>query len=183
MPTPEKKAEIEKRVNELLAKYNGLKTPGFDLARFLSIQKGFLIGEQDMDDNTTGILLVNRDQKIPKFDTNQLISTNAHLQFEPDYQARRRFIVAHEYAHYCLHMKGSTIFAHRDYKHKDDPMEEEADFFARCLLMPRQQVEAILRTLPEGSTTDDKVDLIARTFAVTRKKAKQRLNDDLTEVA
>lgn len=174
--------EIESQVNTLVQKHN-LGTPGFDLAQFLSEHEGFVLGERVMEDDTTGILLVNKTQKLPKFYTNQLIATNANLRYAPDYKERRRFIVAHEYAHYCLHMEGGTIFAHRDYAHKDDPMEEEADFFARCLLMPREQVKTVLGTLSENSTMEEKIDLIARTFRVTKKKAAQRLNGDLTEVA
>lgn len=173
--------EIESQVDTLVQKY-GLSTPGFDLAQFLSEHEGFVLGERVMEDDTTGILLVNKTQKLPKFYTNQLIATNANLRYAPDYKERRRFIVAHEYAHYRLHMEGGAIFAHRDYAHKDDPMEAEADFFARCLLMPRSQVNTVLKTLPENSSLEEKVDLISRTFRVTKKKAAQRLQNDL-EVA
>lgn len=182
MLSEERRKQIEERV-EALAEEHGLQTPGFDLARFLSTKEGFLVGEQDMEDDTTGILLVNKDQKMEELNTNQLIMTSTQLRHGPDYLARRRFIVAHEYAHYCLHMKDGTIYAHRDYGQKDTPMEEEADFFARCLLMPRKPVEAVLSAMPESGSADDKVDLIARTFGVTKKKARQRLIDDLKVVA
>ena len=182
MLSAERKAQIEAKTNEVIERYN-LQEPNFDLAHFLSTQEGFLLGEQDMDNNTTGILLVNKAEKLPRFGTNQLISTNARLRYSPDYKARRRFIVAHEYAHYQLHMEGETIFAHRDYTHKNDPMEEEADFFARCLLMPRQLVEVLLRTLPQSTSLDEKAKRIASTFGVTEKKATQRLTEDLKEVA
>lgn len=173
-----RQGEIENLVDSLIQKH-GLETPGFDLVKFLTAHEAFRVGEQIMEDNTTGVLLVNKNAKIAEFDANQLIMTNANLRYSPDYKERRRFIVAHEYAHYCLHMEGGSIFAHRDYKHKDDAQEEEADFFARCLLMPRKSVEAVLSTMSENSSVEDKVILVARTFGVTEKKARVRLVHDL----
>lgn len=183
MLTEERKSQIEEVVARLMQREADLQTPNFDLASFLSTQNDFLIGEQDMETGTTGILLVNQREKLPNLGTNRLILTSTRLQYGPDYQARRRFIVAHEYAHFNLHMNEEVLYAHRDTDHRDDPIEEEADFFARCLLMPRAQVESELSKLSEDSTASEKVEWISQKFGVTEKKARQRLKEDLKKIA
>lgn len=182
--TDERKREIEAEANRLIETHS-LLTPGFDLAKFLSGYEGFKLGMQDLDDDTTGMLLVNDNEYIKGTETNRLIVVNRKIrkrsQDRETFIRKRRFIVAHEYGHFILHKKADEkLFAHRDRSKRNSTREEEADYFARCLLMPRALVEKFVAIEEVKETNlDEQAGLIARVFNVTPKKAKQRLCEDL----
>ena len=179
MPNPERKQEIETLVNKFIDE-NKLNAPGFDLIKFLTQKYDFKIGAQNLDENTTGILLVDDDEFIPNTDTHRLISVNRDLGVDDEYiyNLKKRFIVAHEFAHFMLHKKEHTQFAHRDTDKKNSPEEREADYYARCLLMPCRLVSNILDVdgIREQSLCD-KASIISRLFAVTITKAKTRIEE------
>lgn len=179
MPTLERRQEIETFVNEFIDE-NKLNTPGFDLIKFLTQKYDFKIGAQNLEKNTTGILLVNDDDVIPNTDTHMLISVNRDLGVDDEYiyNLKKRFIIAHEFAHFMLHKNEHTQFAHRDTDKKNSPEEREADYFARCLLMPRELVSKILNVdnIKEQSLCD-KASIISRLFVVTITKAKARIEE------
>ncbi len=179
MPDSARRQEIESVVNEVITQ-NDLGAPGFDLTKFLTKEYDFKIGAQDLDKNTTGILLVDDDEFIPDTDTHRLISVNRDLGVDDEYiyNLKKRFIVAHEFAHFVLHKNEHTQFAHRDTDKKNTPEEREADYFARCLLMPRKLVSDILDVegIKEQSLCD-KASMISRLFSVTLTKAKTRIEE------
>lgn len=179
MPDSIRRQEIENVVNDIIVQ-NYLGAPGFDLTKFLTKQCDFKIGAQDLDKNTTGILLVDDDEYIPDTETHRLISVNRDLGVDDEYiyNLKKRFIVAHEYAHFVLHKNEHTQFAHRDTDKKNTPEEREADYFARCLLMPRKLVSDVLEV--DGikeQTLCDKANMISRLFSVTLTKAKTRIEE------
>lgn len=182
MLSDERKEEIEAIAEQIIEKHS-LYFPAFDLAKFLTETEGFLVGEQAMEDGTTGLLLVNDQQPIPKTNTHKLITTNLSLRSEENYKARRRYIAAHEYGHFILHKQDSQLFAHRDVAHQDSQQEREADYFARCLLMPRKLVDVMLGSeMVQGLNDEEKISMVARVFNVTPKKAALRLREDLAVV-
>ena len=179
MLTPNRKREIEDEANRIIEKH-GLDKPGFDLAAFLTQRENFKVGVQSLDEDTTGLLLVNEREFINDTMAHNLIIINAELAGSPNFLQRRRFITAHEYGHYVLHKNGDEIYAHRDYTKRETDIEKEADYFARCLLMPRNLVEKTLSLFGMNeASVEEKVVLIARTFNVTEKKAHIRLVEDL----
>lgn len=179
MLTKERKNEIEGLVNDLISQY-GLSRPGFDLVAFLIREEHFKVGLQKLDKGTTGLLLVNEQNSISDTDANRLIVINSRLGEEADFNKRRRFIAAHEYAHFKLHNDGHDIFAHRDYSEKEALVEKEADYFARCLLMPKHLVENVINLWGiKDASIEEKVSVISDIFKVTEKKARQRLVEDL----
>lgn len=179
MLTSERKKEIEDVADRIISNY-GLNKPGFDLTAFLVSKENFMVGMQDLDEDTTGLLLVNEHEFIGDTQTHNLIVINSVIRGCPDFLKRRRYIAAHEYGHYVLHKKSDEIYAHRDYTKKDALLEKEADYFARCLLMPRELIEKTLSLLEmQSADIEEKISLIARTFNVTEKKARIRLTEDL----
>lgn len=177
-----RKKEIEDIVDNIIDS-NELRTPGFDLAEFLCKKQDFKIGQQDMVDGTTGLLFINEKEFIPGTKTHKLIVVSNSLKHESNFKMRRRYIVAHEYAHSVLHKKDSVQYAHRDAAKKDNQEELEADFFARCLLMPSDLVNSILSgDIAKKMDADEKTLLISRVFNVTPKKAKIRLEEDLQTI-
>lgn len=175
--SPEQKAKIESIVDDKIKEF-GLDTPRFDLIKFLKEKENFEIVLQRMPDDTTGLIIINDNEIIQGMNTHKLIAVNDNLQKDPNYIQRRRFIVAHEYAHSILHKNQSVLFAHRDTDKKDTYTEQEADFFARCLLMPRSLIESVKKSETYNKLSDsEKIPYICQIFNVTEKKAKQRLKE------
>lgn len=175
MPDAKRRTEIEEIVNGILVEHD-IGEPGFDLTQFLINKEQFQIGSQFMNDDTTGFLLVDDNTCIPGTDVHKLVMINEALKRQDDFIRRKRFIIAHEYAHYKLHKKNDVQYAHRDTSKKDTPEEREADFFARCLLMPQKAIQELATLEMYKAMTDlQKIDFISNAFKVTAKKAKLRL--------
>ena len=175
MPNIAKRDEIENKVNDIMSTYNTGEA-GFDITKFLTKTENFQIGLQFMDDDTTGILLVDDNNCIPNTNTHRLIMINEALKGQDDFLRRKRFIIAHEYAHFILHKKDEVQFAHRDTSKKDTTKEKEADYFARCLLMPKELVEQFMKLdMFIDASESQKIEFISNAFNVTAKKSRQRL--------
>lgn len=180
MPAVERRVEIERIVDSIIDRNRNTIIPAFDIVKFLKETENFAIASQPMVDDTTGILIVNDEEYISDTNTNRLIIINSLLQEKDNFIQRRRFIIAHEYGHFILHKKDIRQFAHRDTSKKDNYIEKEADFFARSLLMPRNFLQALLDVeFVKELSFDGKVALVSRMFNVTKKKAEQRLKEDL----
>ncbi len=178
VPAKERREAIEFEVEKMQKEQQVLHEPAFDIIKFLQ-SKGFSIATKIMEEDTTGMLFVDDEEFIPNTSTHKLIVINSLLQNKSNYIQRRRFIIAHEYAHYILHKKDQIQFAHRDTSKKDTDQEKEADFFARCLLMPNDLIKQLLEmSFVEKLSLDSKVMLVSRVFNVTVKKADQRLKED-----
>ena len=157
---------------------NNIIDPKFDLIKHLTEKEGFKIILQNMENDTTGLVLIRPKDNTDLKKICKLIAVNRKLKNQPNFQQRLRFIVAHEYGHSLIHYNGKTLFAHRSTSKKWKRNEKEADFFARCLLMPREQMEKIL--FEQLLLVDDKdyiIKHISQTFNVTEKKAKQRIKE------
>ena len=180
MPSEQRRSEIEHQVNAIISN-NNLYVPGFDLIQYLTKKEKFQIVLQQLPHKITGVLLVDDTKEILNTNTNRLISINSSLKDEENYSQRMRFICAHEYSHFILHKRDTdTQYAHRDTDHRDEPEEKEADFFARCLLMPADMVRKILNLdFIRKLEWNEQVSFIARTFNVTFNKATQRMVEDL----
>lgn len=176
MPSQERRNEIENIVIKLLENEPELNKPAFDIVSYLINNEKFAIASSPMNDGTTGMLFVDDNNKIKGTNVNRLILINSLLKNETDFVQRRRFIIAHEYGHFLLHKNAETQFAHRDTKEKDSLIEREADFFARCLLMPKATLLNVLNIeLVKNMSIEEKISFVARVFNVTKKKANDRL--------
>ncbi len=179
MPSVERRKEIETIVNTIVQD-NEINHSLFDITQFLKQQYKFEIGVQKLDNNTTGMLLVDDDEYVPNTNSNRLIVVNRdlHVDDENIYKLKKRFIIAHEFAHFILHKNEHTQFAHRDSDKKETKEEKEADYFARCLLMPETLVSNVL-SLYQINDQDlcTKAKFVSKMFSVTLTKAKQRLSE------
>lgn len=175
MPSDERKKTIEQKVNSIISQYK-IGEAGFDITKFLINCEGFEVGLQYMDDDTTGMLIVDDNNYLPNTNTHRLIIINETLKIQNDFLRRKRFIIAHEYGHYILHKNNEVQFAHRDTSKKDNPKEKEADFFARCLLMPKKLITELMSlSMFNSMNIEQKTEFISNAFNVTTKKAYQRL--------
>ena len=175
MLTLARKQEIEAIVDKIV-KANSLNRPGFDLTSFLRQKEQFEIGLQDIaNDNITGLLLVNEQNTIANTHTHRLIIINSRTAGYSNSLQRKRILIAHEYGHFKLHMSKKKIYAHSDYQTRTMPKDKEADFFARCLLMPKELVNSALSpTMVGHSNLMEKIALLARVFNVPAETAHHR---------
>lgn len=176
----EKMLEIEKVTANLLKDIDFKKSPYVDIVLLVK-KDGFEVEPSEMDIETTGCLLVNDDDSKSK---SRLILVNTRFK-NPENESdvvfkKSRFITAHEYGHFILHKKeGEPIYAHRDTYHRTEPIELEADYFARSILMPLEQFKIYYEILNEMSNHDENfvVSLLSKIFKVTSNKVRKRVGD------
>ena len=171
--------QIEEIVSNLLSGISFEKSPYVDIVSLVE-KDGFEVEPSEMDIETTGCLLVSDDIKNRK----RLILVNTIFK-NPENESdvifkKSRFITAHEYGHFILHKEeGQPIYAHRDTYHRTEPIELEADYFARSILMPLEQFKSYYEIASQLSNNDEKftINLMSKLFKVTRNKAKKRVED------
>ena len=101
----------------------------------VAAENGIKVFTGTMNENTSGMILISPNP-IDNYGTNKLILVNYN-----DCDARQRFSIAHELAHYFLHYKGTEYFANRSINGVISKEEKEADIFAAELLMPYNSVK------------------------------------------
>jgi hypothetical protein len=177
--TKEKMMEIEKKTGELLKGIDLETSPYVDIVSIVK-KDHFDVQPQEMDADTTGCLFVNDDA----LKTERKIYVNTrfrNLDNDEDVVFKKsRFITAHEYAHFILHKKdGKPIYAHRDTDHRTEPMELEADYFARSILMPLNIFRVYCDVARDVANEDEDftVMILSRVFGVTKNKVRRRMED------
>lgn len=181
MLTKERMAEIEAQATNIRDEYN-LGT-SLDLIEFLTEQQGYEIQLRQINDNTTGLLFINELEKVEQSDSHNVIVINANLLKDSLFKQKRRFICAHEYGHAVLHKGNAQVFARRDTNEKNSKEEQEAEYFAYCLLLPKELIDMLMTdddlNKMIGSIKEEQHittgEVIARLFNVTPKKANERL--------
>ena len=166
----ERKIEIESNVDDFCNDCDFPVDAPIDVVA-IARKKGFTVQRLNMDNDTTGMLLYSKDSNIAGLDTNKLIAVKNGLSEE-----QSRLILAHELGHFSLFSEQTPLIAHRRYSHlKISSNEQEADYFARALLMPEERVEALIHSLKENNHDDNSIiQKISETFNVTEAKAKIR---------
>ena len=166
------KEQIEKRASDLLTEINCDAFAYVDVVK-LSEKIGFVIGNADLDDSEDGFIIVNPIEEIPYVKSNKVIGVNSKRSIED-----KRFIIAHELGHYLLHYNESdrSIFAKRENIRGKSETENEADYFAACLLMP---AAAFTREFQKSSASSFAPKVIEETlsalFVVPRESVSRRM--------
>ncbi|MBS1511075.1 MAG: ImmA/IrrE family metallo-endopeptidase [Bacteroidetes bacterium] len=102
-----------------------------------------------------------------------------------DASVRRRFTIAHELGHYELHKEKSDLFVDQQfiYRRQNSPlsfelkeMENEANYFASCILMPTDQVRKALEIMDINLVTEDGIKELAKLFDVSTTAMSLRVN-------
>lgn len=91
---------------------------------------------------------------------------------ERDISTRARFTIAHELAHYLLHMKDCENQVITSFRMDRSPQETEADRFAAELLMPENLVRSEYAKLIIPVS-----DSLAKTFDVSKQAMRIRLDN------
>lgn len=169
------KQTIEKIVNDLLVQsgYNDGIDAYVDIAK-LARFAGFRVGETSLlpfkDD---GFISISKDKK------KKIIGVNNDRAFE-----EKRFIVAHELAHYFLHYKDSycgDAIMHREHVKGKNAQENDADYFAACILMPKESFSKLYHGLCAKKHTQTQIiDYLQIVFRTPRESIKRRIEEIAT---
>lgn len=136
---------------------------------------GFSVYSSNLD-NESGIVLIS-EEGLENFEGEKKVI----VVDSKDSGVRKRFTIAHELAHYFLHLNDSqkNYVAYRDDKTMiKSRVEKEADFFASNLLMPESKVRAAVRALRAttgGASTQKLVQFISNIFLVSPSASTVRL--------
>ena len=160
--TRKEKKAVAQAAYDLLNEYSIDASNGVDIVE-LAHQMGFVVGNAGLDDGDDGFIMVNEDaDEILGIKTKKLIGVNADRDYE-----KKRFIIAHEIGHYTLHCKGGKIFAHRDSTHGRSDEENKLDYFAACLLMPKEAFEKAFK--------ENDIEQLSKIFEVPVDSVKRRI--------
>lgn len=171
-------SEIKRRAEE--ERFNFEKTRktedsdfALDIIAFAEKQ-GFKVYLADMEES--GVVLINEDGLKNIEGEKRAILVNSQ-----DSALRRRFTIAHELAHYFLHLNDEErkMVAYRDVHYqRKTRQEKEADYFASNLLMPEGKVRAAMSALyatVHRMTDQKKITFISNMFLVSSSAASVRL--------
>ena len=164
------KKEIERRTSKVLdiARANNAISKGcVDVTRLARIF-GFDVCETNsLPAFEDGTITVSADSKQKQILLNRLRS----IEF-------KRFIIAHELAHYFLHYTPNTeIFMRRDdIKGKTDE-EQDADYFAACLLMPKEAFKQDYDMLKETRTFRGTVLALQSIYGTPAESIERRIRE------
>lgn len=145
----------------------------FEVASFL----GFDVRGTEFGESLEGILLVDENrERILDFDSNKIIAYNCRKDIQ-----MKKFIVAHELAHYIDAKKDSydrkIVMATRDHEegYSDNIEEQRMDYMAAALLIPKDDLLKQLENLGE----DEKVEKVVKRYNVSDEMAKRRIEEVL----
>ena len=163
--------EIKQRVDSVFDE-TGLVSIPVEVVLMVNFY-GFEVYELEMDDNTSGMIVVD-ENNINHFDTNKIIVVNSNHS-----NVRKRFTIAHELGHFILNDKPSKCFAHRDSSDVYNQEERDANSFASALLMPEDDINRFIHSLIGDSNTEQNefllIQEVAKRYNVSESAAEVRL--------
>lgn len=138
---------------------------------------GFIVANAGLSEDMDGFIIVEEGKDdILGIHTDKLIGVNASKGLE-----WKRFTIAHEIGHFILHYDRDAdngIYAHREHIKGKNEAENEADFFAANLLMPREKFMNKYRELKDkGLSYDEMIVLLANKFVVTQPTTIRRFKE------
>lgn len=172
------KAKIENIVGELLAQngYSFGEDTSVDIVE-LARKLGFVVGIAELPDNEDGFLAIQPldPEKRDGEGGGKIIGVNVSRPID-----LKRFIIAHEFAHWALHYQEGKVFLHRENKKGKSIEENDADYFAAALLMPRASFSRVYSQLKEKGLNDV---VICAQLAATFKTPLESVTRRIEEIA
>ena len=139
---------------------------------------GFLVGLTLLPEEEDGFIIADKDTKAIERLTGLRADKVIGINPERDLQTKR-FIIAHELGHYILHYEAEAsdgMYAHRENKKGKDDKENEADYFAACLLMPCVSFKKKYEELKKKKNSqEDIIILLQNYFNVPKESVERRL--------
>lgn len=164
------KRKIETRAEKVLSAYKfdsstDIYVDAVCLARFF----GFDVEEKKtLSATEDGCITVSENQK------EKCIVVNDTRSFE-----FKRFIITHELAHYLLHYTGDgRFFMHRENTKGKNLEENDADYLAACLLMPKDSFKAQYDLLKKGTLGREEIVMaLQNKFRTPIESIERRINE------
>lgn len=162
--------EIFRKTEEFISAYN-LNSSRLPIPIRELIEKlGVTVIEHDFDNNISGVLSINGQNKS--------IGIN-----KSEGEQRKRFTLAHELGHLILHQEKGNLFMDSilfrktgdGYTKKEEKIEREANFFAANILMPANRVREELRNVTLDFIEDTSIEDLAEKFGVSVSAMNYRL--------
>lgn len=168
--TKMEKRRIEDRVLTILKEVEyDVKNDTYIDAVNLAKKYGFIVGETDkLPEGEDGFIILTPDESV------KVIGVNNNRSRED-----KRFIVMHELAHYFLHNKQlREQVMHREHKRGRNNYENDADYFAACMLMPVESFKKESKKLDdEGISGVEKIIKLQKIFQTSYESVKRRLEE------
>ena len=135
--TEERKIEIEEKAEEVLKNniYEGtVYVPVIQMAK----DNGFSVCNVKISNDYDGFIVTNPSEaEKEKYRSDKFIGVNENRE-----HSFKRFIVAHELGHYFMEDDDRKLkIRHRSFAKGKPEEEQEADYFASCLLMPKKSIK------------------------------------------
>ena len=168
------KQVIEEKASEIFTNY-GDGTTDVDIVK-IARKMGFIVGNAILPNEYDGFIVVNETvRNLPNQEGNKVIAVNTSLSPED-----KNFVIAHELGHYVLsNDSDKKIFAHREHRKGKNAEENDYDFFAACLLMPKEIFKNRLNALKPLYENDENglVNDLANYFIVSPESVKRRIEE------
>ncbi|HIU50890.1 MAG TPA: ImmA/IrrE family metallo-endopeptidase [Candidatus Limousia pullorum] len=166
------KRDIEKNVNIMLERYGYSQEHDnyIDIVDFVR-KLGFSVGSAELEDNDDGFLIVQPNGVDGLND--RIIGVNSKRSYE-----FKRFIIAHEFAHFILHYKGGSAYLHRENKKGKNEEENEADYYAANLIMPKNSFLREYNNLKNSGLENNAIGVqLASIYKVPLESALRRISE------
>lgn len=157
--------------------YNSNSNIAIDII-YIVKKLGFKVGSALLNnDNDDGFIIVQEGKsEILGIKTDKLIGVNSNRNLK-----WKRFIIAHELAHYKLHYNQESdagMYAHREHRKGKDNEENEADYFAANILMPADKFKAEYNKIRNRSSNiNECISELSNLFIVTDKMVERRISE------
>ncbi len=153
---------IEKSANTVLSKCGTPQKFKISIKKICHKLK-FVYIEEPLESNCSGMSVVDGEKKT-------IIVNSGHNE------KRRKFSVAHEIGHILLHgyealnidNTGSLVMFRNEKSSKGtDWKEREANYFAACLLMPKDKILEVTEKFNKGCISEDQLEELSDKFGVS----------------
>ncbi len=171
----QKKQEIEMRVEEFIAENKIDTSEPVDIVA-LARKLGFAVALLDLPETEDGFVLVDvNDNNLFNLNSDKVIGVNENRNF-----IDQRFIVAHELGHFLLHSKNEPLFAHRENIKGKNQEENDADYFAACILMYEELFIYVYNALEKVTNKlEEKILFLAEFFKVPEQSVRRRIAETM----
>ncbi len=171
----QKKHEIEMRVKEFIAENKIDTSKPVDIVALVR-NLGFAVASLDLPETEDGFVIIDEeDDNLFGLESDKVIGVNDSRDF-----VDQRFIVAHELGHFLLHSKNEPLFAHRENIKGKNQEENDADYFAACILMYDELFVYIYKALENVTDKlEEKVSFLAEYFKVPEQSVRRRIAETI----
>lgn len=167
-----KEENIEKKINQLLTLCHINSSFQYLDVVLLAKKLGFEVISSENDKFDSFIILNTK--KVIANGHNRFLFINENLSAK-----EKRFLIAYELGHYIIEYNSENRYAHSTCLFKvnfsDNQKNKDANYFACCLLMPKDIFEKDFEILNENTDIEEIIFLLSEKYRVSEKLVCKRL--------